>query len=175
MSGATVAMAALDHAERVASITLVSTTPGGPDLSPMSEDFLEATATTPDFDDPEDVVRFGVDLMRAYSGGTQPFDEDHYRTLARTDVERTVNMASAMTNHFLIDFDDPRSGDLSDIATPTLVVHGDHDPVFPLDHAVAMQRLVPGAELLVLRDVGHELPGRVWPEFVAALLRHTSS
>jgi pimeloyl-ACP methyl ester carboxylesterase len=174
MAGATVAMAALDHAERVASLTMVSTTPGDPGLSPMSEAFLEATAATPDFDDPEDVISFVVELVRAYSGGTLPFDEDHYRAVARKDVERTVDIASAMTNHFLIDFESPRSGGLSDVAIPTLVVHGDHDPVYPVDHGEALHRLIPGAELLVLRDVGHELPARAWPEFVAALLRHTS-
>lgn len=174
MAGATVAMAALDHPERVASLTLVSTTPGDPGLSPMSEAFLEATAATPDFDDAEDVISFLVELMRAYSGGCLPFDEAHFRALAEHDVERTRDIASAMTNHFLIDFDSPCSGGLSDIAMPTLVVHGDHDPVWPLDHAEAMHQLIPGSELLILGNVGHELPARVWPEFVTALCDHTS-
>ena len=133
-----------------------------------------AADTTPDFDDPEDVISFVVELVRAYSSGTRPFDEDHYRAVARKDVERTHDIAAALTNHFLIDFDSPRAGGLSDISTPTLVVHGDHDPVWPLDHGEAMCRLIPGAELLILREVGHELPARAWPEFVAALLRHTS-
>jgi pimeloyl-ACP methyl ester carboxylesterase len=175
MAGATVAMAALDHPGRVASLTLISTTPGGSDLSPMSQDFLAATATTPDFDDPHDVIDFLVELMRAYTGGALPFDEAHFRALAQSDVERTRDIASAMTNHFLIDFESPRSGGLSDISTPTLVVHGDHDPVFPLDHGQALHRLVPGSEILILRDVGHELPTRIWPEFVSALLSHTST
>jgi pimeloyl-ACP methyl ester carboxylesterase len=175
MAGSTVAMAALDHPERVASLTFVTATPGDPDLSPMSQGFIEATADTPDFDDAQAVIHFLVELMRAYTGGARPFDERHFRALAKNDVERTRDIASAMTNHFLIDFDSPRSGGLSDICTPTLVVHGDHDPVWPLDHGRALHQQIPGSEMLILRGVGHELPARVWPEFVAALLSHTST
>ena len=49
------------------------------------------------------------------------------------------------------------------------------DPVFPLGHGEALQRAIPGAELLVLEKAGHELPPPVWDEFVPALVRHTAT
>ena len=53
-------------------------------------------------------------------------------------------------------------------------MHGELDPVLPLAHGIALQRAVPGAELLVLDRTGHELPRQRWDEFVGALLRHTA-
>src|SRR6266508_2909 len=64
MAGGIVALAALHHAARVASLTLISTTPGGADLPPMSEEFIRYTGSGgPDPSDTAAVVEFIVGLM----------------------------------------------------------------------------------------------------------------
>ena len=89
------------------------------------------------------------------------------------DPARTRDVAACLTNHFVIDTGAPDHYRLRDIEAPTLVVHGELDPVFRIDHAHAMQRAISGAELLVLERTGHEVPPQVWDVFVPALLRHT--
>lgn len=174
MAGGIVTVAALDHAARVASLTLVSTTPGGADLPPMSAEFTRYTSTRgPDPSEPAAVVEFIVGLMRVYSGGSPYYDEAAMRALAEQDVARTGNIASCLTNHFVIDFDGPISGGLGDIDVPTLVVHGERDPVFPLGHGQALAKAIRGAELLIMEKAGHELPPPLWDGFVPALIRHT--
>ncbi len=174
MAGAIVTLAAVHDPGRVASLTLVSTTTGGADLPPMSDEVIAHVGTGgPDPADRAAVVEFIVDLMRVYSGGSPYFDAAAMRALAERDVARTANIASCLTNHFVIDFGAPiRFGDID---APTLVVHGEADPVFPLGHGEALQRAIPGAELLVLEKAGHELPPPVWDEFVPALVRHTAT
>jgi pimeloyl-ACP methyl ester carboxylesterase len=55
------------------------------------------------------------------------------------------------------------------------VIHGTADPLFPYGHAEALARGIPGAELLPLEGVGHQVPPRPWwPSVIAAMLRHTS-
>lgn len=174
MSGAIALLLGVDHPERVASLTFVTTTPGDDDLPPMSAEFLEHTAANPDPADDDAVVEFIVGLGRAYSGSSVYFDEKAARALAQEDVARTVHMASALTNHFAIDFDGPRNGGYRDITAPTLVIHGELDPVFPLPHGEALREAIPGAELLVLPGAGHELPPALWPDICDALHRHTS-
>jgi pimeloyl-ACP methyl ester carboxylesterase len=120
------------------------------------------------------VVEFVVGLMKVYSGGSPYYDEAAMRVLAERDVARTGNIASCLTNHFVIDFDGPIHGGLGDIDKPTLVVHGERDPVFPLAHGRALQAAIPGAELLILEKTGHELPPPVWDVFAPALVRHTA-
>ena len=174
MAGAIAFSAGVDHADRVASLTFVTTTPGDDDLPPMSDEFLAYTSNNPDPSDAEAVVEFVVGLMKAYSGGSPYFDPDGMRAIAERDVARTKNTATALTNHFLIDFDGPTVGGFGDIAAPTRVVHGELDPVFPLPHGEALRDAIPGAQLLVLENAGHEVPRPLWNVFVPALVRHTA-
>jgi pimeloyl-ACP methyl ester carboxylesterase len=174
MAGSIVIAAALTSPHRVNSLTLVGTSPGDRDLPPMTDVFLEAVANEPDYCSHDSIVNYIVNVLRAYAGGSKQFDETAVRAVVEVDVERTGNIRSALTNHFLIDFDMPGGLGFADLDVPTLVVHGDRDPVFPIEHAYAMQAAITGAELLVLDNVAHELPKHAWPEVVAALIRHTA-
>ena len=54
-------------------------------------------------------------------------------------------------------------------------IHGADDPMFPFDHARALAREIPGAELLAVEHMGHEyFPRATWDLVVPAILRHTS-
>jgi pimeloyl-ACP methyl ester carboxylesterase len=174
MSGAVALIAGVDHAERVASLTFVGTTPGDEDLPPMTEEFLAATAENPDTGDTAAVVDFVVRSIQAYCGASPYFDAAATRALAEQDVARARDIAATLVNHFLIDVTGPVGGGFADITAPTLVVHGELDPVFPLPHGEALRAAVPGAELLVLDKAGHEIPAALWDVFVPALVRHTS-
>jgi pimeloyl-ACP methyl ester carboxylesterase len=165
--GSGVAMvAALDHPERVATLTLVGTTTGADDVPPMSPAFL----SRPTADDPVDDI---VLLMRAFAGPSPFFDAEATRRLAAADVARTVCLDAALTNHFAMRIDGPRAGGPADIAVPTLVVHGDVDPVHPLPHGQALADAIPGATLLVLPHTGHDLPPQHIGLVVDALAAHT--
>jgi pimeloyl-ACP methyl ester carboxylesterase len=133
----------------------------------MSPGFL----SRPTSDDPVDDI---VLLMRAFAGSSPFFDAAAIRRLAATDVARTACLDAAMTNHFVMRIDGPRAGGPADITVPTLVVHGDVDPVHPLPHGQALAEAIPGATLLVLTDTGHDLPPQRVGLVVDALVAHTS-
>ncbi|MDG2111381.1 MAG: alpha/beta hydrolase, partial [Actinomycetota bacterium] len=59
------------------------------------------------------------------------------------------------------------------IGCPTLVIHGGHDPVFSVDHAVAVAGQIPQAQLWVDPSMGHVMHREQWPEMAdrAAQLR----
>jgi pimeloyl-ACP methyl ester carboxylesterase len=161
----------VDHPDRLASLTFLSSTTGADDLPPPSGDL--AMATEPDSSDAAAVVEYVVAGARAYAGGSPYFDEAAIRVLVEHDVARARNYAATLVNHYSVEPERPVRGGFGDIATPTLVVHGDHDPLLPLPHGEALRDAVPGAELLVLKGAGHDLPRPVWDDFVAALVRHT--
>ncbi|MGH7501280.1 MAG: alpha/beta fold hydrolase [Longimicrobiales bacterium] len=176
MGGGIAMLAALEHAERVASITLMATTAGGPGLSPPSAAFLARVQRggQPDWSDRDAVVDHIVDLLRVFDGGTPHFDAEAVRELVARDVDRTVNIAASQTNHFLIAVNEPIRERLAEIDVPTLVIHGENDPVFPLDHGQALADEIPGAELLVLPETGHLVLSPNWDLVVPAILKHTS-
>lgn len=177
MGGGLAMSAALDYPERVASLTLIGTSPGGDDLPPMSEAFLAhiSGAESPDWSDREAVVDHIMAFLRVVSGGSGYLDEAAMRPLIAQDVARTTNVASSQINHFAMDVGEPIRDHLGTIAAPALIIHGDIDPVFPLGHAHALQREIPGAALLTLPRTGHEIPREVWDVVIPAILRHTAS
>src|SRR5215216_7820662 len=147
-------LVALDHPDRVASLTLIGTSPGGSDLPPMSEEFLVHISGVgrPDWSDREAVIDHVIGLLRVFPGGSGHLDEATMRGLVGRDVDRTINVASSQMNHFAMDVGDPFRDRLDEIGAPTLVIHGTEDPVFPLGHALALQKEIASAHLLTLQD-----------------------
>lgn len=182
MGGWIAQLMALDHPERVASLTLISTRstghgPSDPDLPEVSERLLahfEQAPAEPDWSDRAAAIDYFVEFQRPFTGSL-PVDEAGTRELAGRVFDRTVNFASSMTNHVIIDMGDRWRERLSEVAVPTLVVHGTEDPLFPYGNAVALTKEIPGAELLALEQTGHELPRAVWDVVVPAILRHTAA
>lgn len=181
MGGGIAQELALVHPGRVRSLTLIATSPigprpGGPELPPMSAElaavFGAGDGGEPDWSDRAAVVDHLVDGFRPYAG-SGPFDEAELRAVAERVVDRSRDVASA-GNHFLVDPGPEPSGALPDLDVPTLVVHGAEDPLFPLPHGRELARLVPGAELLVVDRMGHELPRHAWDTVVPAILAHTA-
>jgi pimeloyl-ACP methyl ester carboxylesterase len=173
MFGGVGLVAGVDHPDRVASLTFVSTSTGDPGLPPPTG--FAGTPTDPDPDDRDSVVDYVVGWARWGAGGSPYFDEPATRALVERDVARARSYASTLANHDAVASEEPARGRFDDIAAPSLVVHGDLDPLLPLPHGEALRDAIPGAELLVLEGAGHDLPRPLWDVFVPALLEHTGA
>jgi len=174
MSGGIGLIFGVDHPDRVASLTFVSTSTGADGLPPPSGELGRNAPAEPDLATSAAVVDYVVAYAKALSGGSPYFDDVATRALVEQDVARARNIASTLTNHDVMIFDGP-SGGFGDITAPTLVVRGDHDPLLPVPHGQALRDAIPGAELLILPGAGHDLPRPLWDVFVPALIQHTGS
>lgn len=176
MSGGIGLIVGVDHPDRVASLTFLSSSTGGEGLPPPSEEFGRHTPAEPDPADRAAVIDFVVASAKAESGGSPYFDDAAVRALVERDIARARDIASTLTNHFAITVDGPARGAFGDITAPTLVLHGDRDPLLPLPHGEALRDAIPGAELVVLAGAGHAtVPRPLWTVFTPALARHTTS
>jgi pimeloyl-ACP methyl ester carboxylesterase len=170
-AGGLVLLLGVDHPERFHSLTFLDTTTGDSDLPPPTGHFPEGPD---DLSDPDVQVEYVLEQVRAYDGVSPYFDEDAARALIQADVDRSKDLRPALTNPYLIEISEPRNGGFAEIALPTLVLHGELDPMFPLPHGEAIARAVPGARLVVLEGQGHDLLRHSWDTFVSALAVHTS-
>jgi pimeloyl-ACP methyl ester carboxylesterase len=175
--GALAQLFALDFADRVLSLVLMSTSPALPGdrgLPPCTERYARFAATVGvDWSDDISVIEYLVDYSRALAGGQRPFDETAVRTLARRDVARARNIAAAQ-NHDAIPDGNRSRAPLSSITAPTLVIHGTADPMFPLEHGEALAEEIPGARLLTLERAGHGVDRADWDTIVSAIVKHTA-
>jgi len=183
MGGGIAQYLAIRHPDRVATLTLVATSPIGPrdpdnELPPMAPHLAALFANPapePDWTDRAAVIDYLVEDQRAYAG-PDCFDEHSVRALARQVLDRTINPESSAKNHWLSDdADDGIQPHLRNVTAPTLVIHGTEDPLFPPGHAAALASQITGAELLLLDGVGHQTPPpSTWDLVVPAILRHTT-
>ncbi|MFF5263314.1 alpha/beta fold hydrolase [Actinomadura viridis] len=183
---------ALDHPGRVASLTLAATRPvapgpNDPDLPEHSPKLMAAmmAAPEPDWTDRASVIEAMV-AGRRHVAGTAGFDEDWARRHVERIFDRTVVPAGTdpamahRSNQTAIVFAALDCGDrwrerLGSVTAPTLVIHGEDDPFFPIGNGRALAKEIPGAELIGLPGAGQELPPRVWEVMAFAILRHTRS
>lgn len=66
--------------------------------------------------------------------------------------------------------DGDRRGLLRDLRVPAVIVHGDADPMVPVENAQELAEVIDGAELRVIEGLGHDIPAALVPEFVEAIL-----
>jgi pimeloyl-ACP methyl ester carboxylesterase len=174
--GAFAQLLALDIADRVVSLVLISTSPATPGyrgLPPPADEFGRfLAAATVDWSDADSVIEYLVGYARMLAGRQRPFDEAAARGLVRRDVARAHNYAAAQ-NHDVLPDDERSREPLSSITVPTLVIHGTADPMFPLGHGQALADEIPGARLLTLQGAGHGVDRADWQPIVRAILKHT--
>jgi len=180
MGGGMAQHLAIEYPKRVATLTLMSTSPAGLrgpqiELPPMADRVEAAFAAPPPepvWTDRAAVVEYLVEGERPFAG-LDSFDEAHVREVARRVVDRTVNLESSVKNHWLLEGGEDTLGELT---APTLVIHGTEDPFLPPGHALALERGIADAELLLLEGVGHQAPPpSTWDIVVPAILRLTAS
>jgi pimeloyl-ACP methyl ester carboxylesterase len=172
---------AVEHPDRVLSLTLIATTAAfdraDPAPLPPPDPRLadEDPADDLDWGDQEAVVDQMVEVHRLYTGSLG-LDEDRVREISRRVVERTPDVRASVTNHWLVvgGGDGPHHT-MAEIDVPTLVMHGSDDPLFPAAHGRALAAEILGAVLVPLEGMGHEVPPRaLWEVVVPAIIEHTS-
>jgi pimeloyl-ACP methyl ester carboxylesterase len=179
MGGGIAQQLAVREPARVATLTLMSTSPGyAEDLPPMADRlraFFADPPPEPDWTDRAAVIDYLVEGQRAFDGTVE---EPALRATVTRIVDRTRDIEAASKNHWVTGDDGPDEEPfrprLAGVTAPTLVVHGTADPFFPPGHGEALAREVPGAELLLLDGVGHEVPPpSTWDTVVPAIRRLT--
>ena len=167
----------LKYPDRVQTLTLVASEaleqpdPKTPGIDPAVLDY-HARASTLDWANRQSVIEYQTGAWRLLTGSAHPFLEDDIRALATEDLDRTPSPMSAF-NHAGLSQPTGWLGRLVELQVPVLVIHGTEDQVVSYEHALTLQRKIPGATLITLRGTGHELHRFDWPVILKALTEHT--
>ena len=144
-------LAAVGHPSRVRSLTVISSTPVGADSSRLpasGEVWFEHQATTSetvDWTDRAQVIAFMVDDARMTASTVHPFDEARVKAFIERDYDRSGGYLSA-TNHGALMSEVSKRSRLPEMRVPLLVIHGTTDPVFPIEHGIALSQARPRLE-----------------------------
>ena len=175
MGGMIAQVMALEYPDRLTSMTSVMSTTGEPDLPPSTSEAREAMMSAPP------AKRAGyidhmVGLYRTFSGGSPFYDEKLQRELSGKAFDRGIYAPGFLRQMAAIIGAGGRRHRLEHLKIPTLVIHGDWDPVVPLEHGEDTADIIPGARLEVIPGLGHgtAFPD-LWEKMVAAITKHTTA
>ena len=121
----------------------------------------------------EEYAERAVKLFRAV-GSKRLFDEEYVRESAALSWERGINMAGTGRQLGAITADGNRSKRLARVTAPTLVIHGKDDKLVAPSGGKSTARAIKGARLLMLDDMGHDLPRPLWPKIIDAIVENTT-
>lgn len=161
---------AIEHPDRVRSLTSIMSTPGGrrylPEPHALRALFMPAPTTA------EEAGRSVEKLFTAIGSPAWPVDGTRLRAIGEAAHARGPSPRGYLRHFAAVMGTYDRRPKLRETHVPTLVIHGTRDPLFPLRAARDMVAMMPDATLLPIAGMGHDLPPQLWPTIVAAIARH---
>jgi pimeloyl-ACP methyl ester carboxylesterase len=124
---------------------------------------------------PEDrdaYIKYFVRVFRMIGSPDFRLDEADMRERAAATYDRCHNPAGTARQLAAILTSGSRTAALRRLDVPTVVIHGERDPLIPFRAGVATAKAIPGAELLAFPGMGHDLPRELWPRFTDALTKN---
>jgi pimeloyl-ACP methyl ester carboxylesterase len=173
MGGMIVQQLAIDHPDRLLSITSIMSTTGDPAVG-RAEPWALAMLTRPPANTREQAIADSVAGYRRLGSPGYPDDEAFLLAKAALHYDRARHPVGTLRHAAAVVASGDRTARLHDVRLPALVVHGDADPLIDVSGGKATAAAIPGAELVVLPGVGHNLPRAIWPELADAIGRVTS-
>jgi pimeloyl-ACP methyl ester carboxylesterase len=162
---------AIRHPDRVRTLTSIMSTTGAPDLpSPTPE--AMAILLNPAPTDRAGYIESSVETWRVLNGPVLPLDEDFVRARAGQTFDHGLSPEGTARQLAAVLTSGSRREALQSVQVPSLVVHGDADPLVPVEAGIDTADAIPGAELMIVEGMGHNIPAAVAPRIVEALARH---
>jgi pimeloyl-ACP methyl ester carboxylesterase len=119
--------------------------------------------------DREGYVRHTVDVFTKIGSQGFPIDQDELRRTAERSFDRGLNPAGSTRQLAAIIASGDRTPLLRTITAPTVVIHGHKDRLVPTSGGRATAKAIPGARLVIIEGMGHDLPRGAWPQLLDAI------
>jgi pimeloyl-ACP methyl ester carboxylesterase len=172
MGGMIAQVIAAEHPQRVLSLTSIMSTSGNlalPPPTPAASAILMTRAPHPTY--LEAYVQHGLNAMRVLGSPAAELDEARARERLITEVNRSYYPPGFTRQMAAVIASGDRRASLRRIKVPTMVIHGADDPLIPLACGKDTAANIPGAELLIIPGMGHDLPPMFHDTIVEGIVR----
>ncbi len=169
MGGMIAQTVAFTAPDRVATLTSMMSTTGHPDVGRTAPEIWDVMLQPPPATR-EEAVQRTVDVTSISWG--QHFDEQRARQLAEQAYDRAHHPEGAARQLAAVLADGDRTERLAAVTAPSLVLHGEDDPFVSVSGGEATADAIPGARLVTLPTMGHDLPPALMSDLHAHVLEH---
>ncbi|HEY1879336.1 MAG TPA: alpha/beta hydrolase [Caulobacteraceae bacterium] len=171
MGGMIAQLVAADHPEKTLSLTSIMSTTGNRDLPPAKPEAM-AVLGRPAPDPTKDMEGFlasGYAASKVIGSPGYPAEEAEYRAFAKANALRSYYPVGFQRQYAAVLASPDRRAKLATISVPTLVIHGEDDPLVPIEGGRDTAANIPGAELLTIPGMGHDVPPALYDTLVEAI------
>ena len=168
MGGMIAQTIAIEHPNRVRSLTSIMSTTGDQTMGQATQEALGALLAAPATTRQEAVERT-VSIFRVIGSPGFELDEADLRERAGLSYDRADDPLGVARQLLAIIASGDRTASLRSVNVPTLVLHGADDPLVNVSGGRATADAIPGAELVIFDGMGHDLPRPLWPEITARI------
>jgi pimeloyl-ACP methyl ester carboxylesterase len=172
MGGMIVQLMAVHYPDRLASMTSIMSTTGNGKLPQAEKPAMAALIAPLKGLDEETLVEHGLNIARHIGSPGYPFDPAQQRERVLKNVRRSVYPAGPPRQLAAIIDDGCRRARLAQVRTPTLVLHGEADPLVKLEAGEDTARHISGARLVTIPGWGHDIPVPLVPRVAAEIVSH---
>lgn len=165
MGGMIVQRLAINHPERLLSMTSVMSRTGEPGVGESSPEAF-AFLTAPPAKSREAYIENQVAALHVYGSKPEWLDDDAIRARAAAAYDRCFCPAGVGRQISAVVHDGSRADELRQLDMPALVVHGSRDTLIDPSGGRRTAELIPGATYVEIEGMGHDYPPAVWPEWV---------
>ena len=173
MGGLIAQLLTIHHPERVLSLVSIMSSTGSRRVGQIHPLLLPRLLRRPR-SDREGYIEDFVATFRAIGSKRYPLDPVQARALAARCFDRGYDPAGSARQLGAIVTASDQTAALREVRTPTTVIHGDADRLVMLSGGRAMARAIPGARLVVIPGMGHDLPRAVWPRVIDAIVKNAA-
>ena len=173
MGGMIAQTIAINYPKRVLSLISIYSNTGDPE-EPQSESKARKFLLAPQTEEREAYIEKGMKFFSAISGPGFPYDEEWLRNFVAQSYDRAYNPEGVARQFVAILAQKNRRPELKSLSTPALIIHGANDPLVLVESGKNTAADIPGAELMIIDGMGHDLPhGGAWPKIIDVIADFT--
>jgi pimeloyl-ACP methyl ester carboxylesterase len=173
MGGMIVQTMAIEHPERVLTMTSIMSRTGEEGYGESSPEAY-AQLTAPPATDREGAIARTIAGLRIW-GSPEFADEERWADDAARSFDRCFDPGGVGRQFFAVGASGSRADGLRALSTPTLVMHGDKDTLIDQSGGRRTAELIPGARFELIEGMGHDYPPQLWPRWVELITGHINA
>lgn len=174
MGGMIAQLVAINHPDRVLSLTSIMSTTGNPALPQGKPEAMAVLMTPAPEGDIEAAVARGINAWKVIGSPGFPTDDKILREWVTRDVRRSLYPVGVARQMAAIVANGDRREKLKNLNVPAVVLHGGDDPLVPVEGGKDTAANIPGAELIVVPGMGHDFPIALVKTFADAISKATA-